>query len=66
MGGWTRFQGLQSGAIEASVFGMTPESTVEYCYCCSVTKLCWTLCDPMDCSPPGSSVHRILQAKVLE
>ena len=23
-----------------------------------------TLCDPMDCSPPGSSVHRILQAKM--
>ena len=25
-----------------------------------------TLCDPMDCSPPGSSVHRILQARILE
>ena len=24
------------------------------------------LCDPMDCSPPGSSIHRILQARVLE
>ena len=23
-------------------------------------------CDPMDCSPPGSSVHRILQARILE
>ena len=29
-------------------------------------QLCPTLCDPMDCSPPGSSVHRILQARVLE
>ena len=27
---------------------------------------CPTLCDPMDCSPPGSSVHGILQARVLE
>ena len=27
---------------------------------------CQTLCDPMDCSPPGSSVHGILQAKILE
>ena len=26
------------------------------CYCCSVTKLCLILCDPMDCSTPGSSV----------
>ena len=25
-----------------------------------------TLCNPMDCSPPGSLVHGILQAKVLE
>ena len=24
------------------------------------------LCDPMDCSPPGSSVHGILQARILE
>ena len=31
-----------------------------------VAQLCPTLCDPMDCSPPGSSVHRILQARVLE
>ena len=27
---------------------------------------CSTLCDPMDCSPPGSSVHEILQARILE
>ena len=26
-------------------------------------QLCLTLCDPMDCSLPGSSVHGILQAK---
>ena len=29
-------------------------------------QLCPTLCDPMDCSPPGSSVHGILQARTLE
>ena len=27
---------------------------------------CLTPCDPMDCSPPGSSVHGILQARILE
>ena len=27
---------------------------------------CPTLCDPKDCSPPGSSVHGIFQARVLE
>ena len=31
-----------------------------------VAQSCLTLCDPMDCSPPGSSVHAIFQAKVLE
>ena len=31
-----------------------------------VTQLCPTLCNPMDCSLPGSSVHRILQARILE
>ena len=31
-----------------------------------VTQSCPTLCDPMDCSLPGSSVHGIFQAIVLE
>ena len=29
-------------------------------------QFCLTLCDPMDCSPPGSSAHGILQASILE
>ena len=33
---------------------------------CLVTESCPTLRDPMDCSPPGSSVHGILQARRLE
>ena len=33
---------------------------------CVHAQLCPILCDPMDCSPPGSSVHKILQARVLE
>ena len=38
------------------------------CSLCGQTKspqLCLTLCDPMDCSPPGFSVHGILQARTL-
>ena len=31
-----------------------------------VAQLCPSLSDPMDCSPPGSSVHGIFQARVLE
>ena len=36
------------------------------CVCVLVTQSCPTLCNTMDCSPPGSSVHRISQAKILE
>ena len=32
----------------------------------SVAQLCLTLRNPMDCSPPVSSVHGILQARILE
>ena len=31
-----------------------------------VSKSCLTLCNPMDCSPPGSSVHEISQTRILE
>ena len=31
-----------------------------------VAQLCSTLCDPMDCSPQGSSVHGISQVRILE
>ena len=34
--------------------------------CCSVIQACPTLCDPMDCSLPGSLVLGILQARILE
>ena len=32
----------------------------------SRSQLCLTLCDPMDCSPPGSSVQGSLQARIVE
>ena len=34
--------------------------------CAQSLQLCPTLCDPINCSPPGSSVHGILQARILE
>ena len=40
-------------ALYAAAAAKTPQS-------------CPTLCDPVDCSPPGSSVHGIFQARVLE
>ena len=39
---------------------------INMCVLCLVTQSCLTLCDPVDCSPPGSSVHGVFQARVLE
>ena len=37
-----------------------------HCAMCLVAQSCLTLWDPMDYSPPGSSVHGILQARILK
>ena len=36
------------------------------CMCAKLLQSCLTLCDPVECSPPGSSVHGIVQARILE
>ena len=36
------------------------------CVCAKSLQSCLTLCNPMDHSPPGSSVHGILQTRILE
>ena len=57
---------------EIKVFSLFPELahgiTVCVCVCACVLLLqsCLTLCKPMDCSPPGSSVRGVLQARILE
>ena len=48
------------GKVMSLLFNMLSESERE------VAQSCLTLCDPMVCSPPGSSVHGILQARTLE
>ena len=37
-----------------------------YLYAAKSLQSCPTLCNPMDCSPPGYSIHGIFQARVLE
>ena len=45
---------------------IAPQCGVGYvCVCVLVAQSCPTLCDPMDCSPPGSSIHRIFQTNIL-
>ena len=55
---WQKGSGLRS-PLHASL-------SVCVCVCVLVTQSCPTLCDHIDCSPPGSSVHGILQARILE
>ena len=65
---------MSRGASQAQYFFKDPrviplaEKLGEHFSLCGslVTQSCLTLCNPMDCSPPGSSVHRILQARILE
>ena len=46
---------------------LTPFNSSLCCAVCAKSLwLCPTLCDPMDCSQPGSSVHGIFQARILE
>ena len=45
---------------------LSPLSTHKCCCCCLVAKSCLSLCDPIDHSPPGSSVHGISRARILE
>ena len=49
-----------------SVFVTNELDVLCVCVWVSVAQLCPTLCDPLDCSPQGSSVHGILQARILE
>ena len=52
---------------KTSIYWAAPIWWIFYmCMCAQLLQLYPTLCDPMDCSPPGSSVHGILQARTLE
>ena len=53
--------------LEINLFCEVKGTNTHYAYVHAHSlQLCPTLCKPMDCSPPGSSVHRILQARTLE
>ena len=73
-----RFQGKPFSITVIKVYTLTSnakEAEVERFYedlqdllvqFSSIAQLCSTLCNPMDCSLPGSSVHGLFQARVLE
>ena len=53
-------QGLEPQALEFSMF------SISIPVCVHSIQSCPTLCAPMDCSPPGSFLHEIIQARILE
>ena len=58
---------LASPALVGGFFTMAPAGEPLWvCVCVLVAQLCPTLCDAMDYSLPGSSVHGILQARILD
>ena len=60
---WKRPTGLASGSLfKHKSLILAPVTSLKS----EVTQSCPTLCNPMDCSLPGSSVHGIIQARILE
>ena len=60
--GWEGSPGLSFGCYEISAYHLM----IRFVKWSEVAQSCLTLCDPVDCSLPGSSVHGILQARILE
>ena len=64
---------IQNRSLKTAIFSPIPQNLhfhrnfhTQCCCCCLVAKPCPSLCNPMDCHPPGSSVYGISQAKILE
>ena len=65
-GGYQRPR-VSSYEVSAEKQALLDTEFVISCWMCAKSRQsCPTLCNPMDCSPPGSSVHGIFQARILE
>ena len=69
---WSRGLDYPPGHVKPAITGTWASGTQEvslvhmlWACACSITQSC-PICDSMDCSPPGSPVHGICQAKILE
>ena len=63
---WIRFCGTNTRVSPWRAYTSWPLASHLLCVCVLVVQSCLTLCDPMDYSWIGSSVHGILQARILE
>ena len=57
---------MENRSLQQVLLGNSSRNVLPPPCVCSVTQSCPTLCNPTDCSPPGSSVHGIVQARILE
>ena len=60
--GWKLANWFKDKFVAYCLYGLQAKNG----FVCKAAKLCLTLCNPMDCSPPGSSACGILQARLLE
>ena len=58
--------GLSLVVVHRLSFSMAYEIFLECVHVCAVSSVGSNSCDPMDCSLPGSPVHGILQARIVE
>ena len=64
--GYVPRNGIAASYLSSSFSTLRKSLIVFYVPCCAAAQLCLILCNPMDCGPPGSSVHGILQARILD
>ena len=55
---------IKKSLLASKTFSVSIETIIQFLF--FSLQSCLTLCDPTDCSLPGSSVHNILQARILE
>ena len=66
---WTNISSVYfmvGGFFTVEPLGRHEQTHVCVCVCVCVAQLCPPLCNPIDCSQPGSSVHGKLQARILK
>ena len=63
---WRSDEHREKGGQDVGTSGFAKYAPTKFKVKVLIPQSCPTLCDPMDCSPPGSSVHEILQARILE
>ena len=54
------------GRIPSAIQQVLASYLFYMCMCAKLLQSCLTLCDPMDCSPPGPNVHGVFQARILK